>query len=519
MTGRLNLVISWKYAASLVLVLAASLALLLPLTLFTPPRDSEVWLFQSISEMQEQQQHLPLLNGEILKGGNPLTLAALSLIPVRDITTPRLASCALGCIFIAFIFLYTLSLFDLKSALASSAVMLTSFGYLALFGTLNLIALPVTLAAAAFGIFSLTYLGRLRGTWYIASYVLAASAAVTGGYLMLLFFVTAALLLILFDLAPSQFFSIHLMPGAAIIVCAFLAYFSAYRILAGPGFTDGSLSSGDHLGFFHGLFACLTYGAPWIFLLAPALLYGGGPSDQETWRRLLPLRTACSVVFLILWVSSRSMPQHAVLLTAFAAPLIGDWMAHGMRQGLQKKALGAWMMALSGITVFAAALVILSLPMVRGSVLHLEQIIAVAVFAVAALAFVILVLKRTLPAQFILAATAAVVIVWCMAFVSPEGQWSEKITYMEGVSDHDPLIVYEDDLTMRGYMSAVTARPVVVGRDAVPMNDTAFLAVSTSDLSSLLDELKGRMNSVVLDSYRAENTYALMLISPRKRGN
>jgi len=89
---------------------------------------------------------------------------------------------------------------------------------------------------------------------------------------------------------------------------------------------------------------------------------------------------------------------------------------------------------------------------------------------------------------------------------------------MEGICGHEPLVVYEDDVTMRGYLSAVTAEPVVVGRDAVPMNETAFLAVSTSDLEELLDEMKGRMNPVVLESYRAENTYALMMISPRLRG-
>lgn len=510
---------SWRSAASLVLVLAASLALLLPLNLFTPPRDSEVWLFQSISEMQDQQRHLPLLNGEVLKGRNPLTLTALALIPAGDITSPRLVSCALGCIFIALVFAYTLALFDLKSALAASVVTLTSLGYLALFGTLNLTALPVTLAATAFGLFSLAYLGRLHDAWYVVSYVLAAAGAVTGGYFMLLFFVAAALLLILLDLAPSQFFSIHLASGAAIVACALLAYYAGYRILAGPGITAGALSKGDHLGFFRGLFAVVVYTAPWIFLLIPALLHGGGPSDRETWRKLLPLRIACTVVLAMLWFSSKSLPQHAVLLAPFASPLIGAWIAHGMRPQQLRSALAAWMMALAGISVFTIAVVILALPMIRGASMHAGQVIAVAAFVPAALAFGYLVLKRKLPAQFALVAVCAACIVWFMAFTGPEGQWDEKIAYMEGLSGHEPLVVYEDDVTMRGYLSAVTARPMVIGRDAVPMKQPAFLAVSTPDLDALTDELKERMSSVVLDTYRAESTYALMMISPRRKAD
>ena len=509
---------SWRSVVSLVLVGAASLALLLPLNLSIPPRDSEVWLFQSISEMQDGQRHLPLLNGEVLKGRNPLTLAALSLIPAGDIAAPRLASCVLGCALAVLVFVYTLLLFDLKSAVAASAVTMTSLGYPALFGTLNLIALPVTLAAAAFILFSLVYLGMLSRPWYIASYLLAAGAAVTGGYLMLTFFVAAALLLILFDLAPSRLFSIHLAPGAAIVICTLAVYYAGYRILAGPGITTGSLSAGDHLGFLRGLLAAFTYGAPWIFLLIPALAFGGGPSDQEAWRRLLPLRIACGIVLIMLWLSWKITPQHAVLLVPFAAPLIGTWFTHGMGRSPRARALGTWMMALAGAVVFLFALALLAMPMLRGTAVMPEQLLAAAAFVIAALAFGLLVFRGRVMAQFTLAAATVFFIGWCLAFVLPEDHWNEKISYMQGICGHEPLVVYEDDVTMRGYLSAVTAEPVVVGRDAVPMNETAFLAVSTSDLEDLLDEMKGRMNPVVLESYRAENTYALMMISPRLRG-
>jgi hypothetical protein len=61
------------------------------------------------------------------------------------------------------------------------------------------------------------------------------------------------------------------------------------------------------------------------------------------------------------------------------------------------------------------------------------------------------------------------------------------------------------------------ASPMIVNRNVVPLKDTAFLAASTSDLAGLLEGLKGRMHSVLVDSYRAENTYALVMVSPKRK--
>ena len=235
---------SLKSAASLFVILAACLALLLPLSLFTPPRDSEVWLFQIINEMQDQQRYVPVLNAESLPGQNPLTLTAMSLLPVIDVSTPRLVSCLLGCILISGIFLYSLAIFGLSCAFASCLVAMTSLGFLALFGTLNLMALPVTLVVSAFGLFSLVYLKGLNSGLYILSYLLAGLAALTGGYFMLVFFLLGALLLILLDLAPSQLLSIHLIPGLVIIACAMAAYYTSYRIILGPGLFKRGLYTG-----------------------------------------------------------------------------------------------------------------------------------------------------------------------------------------------------------------------------------------------------------------------------------
>ncbi len=508
---------SLKSAASLFVILAACLALLLPLSLFTPPRDSEVWLFQIINEMQDQQRYVPVLNTESVLGQNPLTLTAMSFLPIIDISTPRLVSCMLGSILISGIFLYSLAFFGLSCAVASSLVAMTSLGFLALFGTLNLIALPVTMAVSAFGLFSLVYLKGLHSGWYILSYLLAGLAALTGGYFMLVFFLLGALLLLALDLAPSQIFSIHLIPGLVMIACAMAAYFTSYRIILGPGFSSGAFSPGGHIGLFKGLYAIITYSSPWIFLVIPAWVYGGGPSDQDAWRTLLPLRIAIVLTVLMLWSSSSGLNQYATILAIFASPLIGRWISHALFQGVQKGGLGYWMMALAGLSVFLCALVLLLLPVYSGFAINTNQLIVGAGLVAAAMLFIILTLKRKMIAQFMVALAVVVLIVWHMSFLSPEDPWNQKISYMEGISKNTPLIVYEDDLVMRGYMSAVDVSPLIVNRNVVPLTDTAFLAASTSDLAGLLEGLKGRMNSVLVDSYRAENTYALVMVSPKRK--
>jgi hypothetical protein len=378
-------------------------------------------------------------------------------------------------------------------------------------------ALPVTLVVSAFGLFSLVYLKGLNSGLYILSYLLAGLAALTGGYFMLVFFLLGALLLTLLYLAPSHLLSIHLIPGLVIIACAMAAYYTSYRIILGEGFSSGAFTPGGHIGLFKGMYAVITYSSPWIFLVIPAWVYGGGPSDQDAWRTLLPVRIAIVLIVLMLWSSSSGLNQYATILALFASPLIGRWISRAIFPGVQKGRLAYWMMLLAGLSVFLCALVLLLLPVYLGFAINTKQLIGCAGFVTAAILFMILTVKHKMTAQFMVTLFAVVSIVWYMAFVSPEDQWDQKMSYMGDISKNTPLIVYEDDLVMRGYMSAAHADPMIVTRDVVPLNDTAFLAASTSDLAGLLEGLKGRMHSVLVDSYRAESTYALVMVSPKRK--
>jgi hypothetical protein len=223
------------------------------------------------------------------------------------------------------------------------------------------------------------------------------------------------------------------------------------------------------------------------------------------------------LIVLLLWSSSSGLNQYATILAMFASPLIGRWISREIFPGVQKGRLGYWMMVPAGLSVFLCALVLLLLPVYLGFAINTKQLIVGAGFVTAAILFIILTVKRKMTAQFIVALFAVVSIVWYMAFLNPGDQWDRKMSYMGGISKNTPLIVYEDDLVMRGYMSAVGAGPMIVNRNVVPLNETAFLAASTSDLAGLIEGLNGRMNSVLVDSYRAENTYALVMVSPKRK--
>lgn len=501
----------------LLLVLTVTLALILPMALLSPPRDNEVWLYQSISEMHEGSRLVPTLNGERMTGQNPLTLAGFSFIPLWDITAQRIVPCVLGCILVACVFFFCLSLWGIETAAASSLIVATSLGFIALYGTLNLAMLPVTLGVAAYLLFSIVYLRGARRSWYLVSYLLAGAAAVSGGFSMLAFFLFGVLLLILLDLAPAQLLSIHLIAGAVIIALGLLAFTLTYRIALGPGAVSGLLSPGEDLGLFTSLKAYLTYTAPWILLVIPAWVHGEGPGDQQAWRTLLPPRIAFVLGLLVLWLSSRCLPQYAVLAMPFGAMLIGRWIACDILRGRDRGWLASLAILASGILVFGAAFVLFLLFPLRTGSIGTGQIATLAGFGLAALVFFVLVLRRKLLAGLVVTVIAVACAAWGLAWLNPEELWEQKISFMQGVSRNSPLVVYEDDLVMRGFLGAVGSRPVVMQRSAVPVEDTAFLAVTTTDLEELVDSLKPRMHPVVLDTYRAENTYALLMISPIKR--
>jgi hypothetical protein len=201
----------------------------------------------------------------------------------------------------------------------------------------------------------------------------------------------------------------------------------------------------------------------------------------------------------------------------FGALLMGRWVTRDIMSKEHPGWLASSMVLVSGILVFGSSLIFFLLKPLRTGFMGMGHVGVLIGFACAALVFFFLVARSKVLAGLIVTLCAVAASVWCLAWLNPAGQWEHKLSFMQGISRNSPLAVYNDDLIMRGYMSAVGSKGAVISRDIVPMEDTAFLAVSTGDLDELVDTLKARMQPVILDTYRAENTYALVMISPKKR--
>lgn len=505
---------SFIYAGALCLVLAVSLAVTLPNALLSNTKDNETWLHQAISSVQDKGAG-PALNGRPMDGQNDLSIMTLSLLP-GDTSAQRMVFCVLGCVLAGSVFCYCLAVFGLRTAFLSAVTAATSLGFIVLYGSLNLVILPVTFAVLAYLLFSAIYLKERNPYWYILSYLLAALSVVSGGITLLAFFSLGIMLLILLDLEPKRFLSIHIVPGIIIIAISICAAYLGYRFSIGPGFSRSVMFPGEHQGFVAVLKSAVLYASPWIFLVIPAWIYGEGPDEQQAWRNLLPARTAFALGLITVWLSSRSLPQYTLTAMPFGAILIGHWMSQRVIGGGRQKMIPVLAMLASGILVFGAALALVIMPLVRGGALTADIAMVLAGFALAAVAFLILLAKHRHSAALALAAAGVVSAVWCLQAFSPEGAWEQKTAWMKKVSAYSPLMVYEDDLIMRGHLDAEKSRTIVIPRDVVPLEETAFLAVCADDVEGLVESLKKRMNPVVIDTYRAENTYSLIRVAPNR---
>ena len=214
-------------------VILCVLILLAPLAFEPAPWSSEIWLFQTIKEMHAVGHIIPWLNRLPLIGPNPVNILVLSLSPVSDIFSLRLISILAGCILAAGVCLFSLSLWDRKSAAISTLLTITSFGFVLTNATLNTAVVPCSLTILAFLLFSLIYLKNHNSRWYLLSYIFISIAAISGGWTLLAFFGFSILLLILFDLSPKRFLEIRALSGILLTAVVLIAVYSAYRITAG----------------------------------------------------------------------------------------------------------------------------------------------------------------------------------------------------------------------------------------------------------------------------------------------
>lgn len=495
-------------------VFFSCLALLVPFLSLEAPLAGEAWILQTIGELHRNFRLVPTLNGVSLHGPNPLMPVLLSLLPLTDIVTLRLVDILLGCLAALAVFSFCASQWGVKSGIVSSLITMTSWGFIASHATLNLTAAPAVLAVISFLLFAQVYLKDQGARWYLPSYFLAGTATILGGWIPLGFFAFGAILLILFDLSPRRILSIRAPYGVLIIAAMIMAVLVAYSVAAGWSYAAGLFSCDTEHGILNRLWVWITYHLPWLLLVFPAWAYGGRPQAPSVWRGLLAPKTGFGMGLAVVLFSPNLQEGYALLGVPFAGILIGFWAAGGflVPQGL--RIVRAAALAATGTILLAWAFLYLLAESIRDLSVGLPQALALLALLVAAGLFWRFARKRQAPAVIGLCLVLVFCLSWYAALVMLPARAAGPASYARQISGFSPLLVYRDDLAMRGYLGYAGARPIVVSEEVVPIGQTAYLALRTGDLDEAVDALSRRMDAEVLSTYEQRGTYALVRISP-----
>lgn len=497
-------------------VCAACLVCMVPLILNHGLwQGQEIWLLEVIRELHGVFSLVPKLNGQILFDQNPVNIILLSLIPGDSILVFRFVAILLGLIVVVSVYIFCLVLWNAWTALWSALFTATSYGFLITYSSLNVSAIPCTCSIIALMMFFTAYLKVVRPVWYIPSYIMVCLATITGGWTMLAFVVFSVIFLILIDLAPGRFLDIRPVTGVFILCVVLLGFYLVYRITGGPSFVSGALSHGPDMGFWMSVWMLIKFGLPWFPLVIPAWAYEIKPDEDSAWKKLLPSKVALVVSFAILWFSQHCEPGYAVLAVPFIGILIGYWVATGLKDVSR-------ILKVKRLAVISACLIILAAGVITiictdtDSSLYIKQGIAIGVLGSIAICLAWLIHRNRLALAVFLEVLAVIVVCWTYSFImlpakdvvyNPE-QYIKEISGL-------PLLVFEDDMYMRGYLGYVGASPAIVSRDVVPFGNSFYLAVSTKDLGDLIKELKGRMDIEVKSSFKSNRVYALLAVTSK----
>ena len=194
--------------------------------------------------------------------------------------------------------------------------------------------------------------------------------------------------------------------------------------------------------------------------------------------------------------------------------LSGYWIAHGLRSPKKLEVIRNICLVLTGAILIGTTTVMLSIPPVKNLFIRSREALPVIAVLVGALSCIWLARKHRLRAVIIVYAVVVFISAWSMAFIHKPGKALETISYVNDITSYSPLLVYKDDLVMRGFIDYTGIRPIVVGKEIIPIGETAYLAVRTHDLEEFLEDLNTRMDTQLVTSYKARQTYALIKIAP-----
>ena len=216
----------------------------------------------------------------------------------------------------------------------------------------------------------------------------------------------------------------------------------------------------------------------------------------------------------ILLFSNYCEPGYAILSVPFGAILLGYWIAHGLRSPKKLEFIRNICLILTGVILMGTAIVTLSIQPVKNLFVSSQEAVPIIAVLAATLVCIWFAKKHHLQAVIISCTVVVFIFTWSTAFIHYPGTASKKISYIGDITTYSPLLVYKDDLVMRGFIDYTGIRPIVISKEIVPIGETAYLAVHTHDLEELLEELNARMETQLITSYKERLTYALIKISP-----
>jgi hypothetical protein len=496
-------------------VIVCGLILLSPLALDTVPWSSEIWLFQTIQDMHKGLHLVPELNGLPLVGQNPVNIILLSLSPWSDMFSLRLISILMGCAVAACVCIFSMNLWDMKTAAISTLITLTSLGFILTYSTLNTAIIPGSMCILAFLLFSLVYLKGLNSLWYILSYILLCISTITGGWSVLAFFAFSSILLILLDLSPRNILKIRALFGIILVAVALGCVYLTYRIAGGSVFASALFAQDNSPGFFGRIWIFIKSTLPWLPLVLPAWIYSEASSQgKDAWRSLLPIKIAFVMGAAILLFSPDYNKAYALLSVPFASMLIGNWVALGLGSPRKVVFIKGASFILTGLIIMGSGMVVLSIQPIKALSLNMMEAIPILGFLIATLVFVWLVKKRSHTQLITLYICAVFVLVWSIALIQLPGKASMPLPSIKDMTSYSPLLVYRDDLVMRGYIEYAGIKPIIVEPKIVPIAESVYLASSSPDLDDLLEELNSRMYANLVTSYDDVGSFALIKLSP-----
>ena len=208
------------------------------------------------------------------------------------------------------------------------------------------------------------------------------------------------------------------------------------------------------------------------------------------------------------------MYKRQLLGVPFGGIIVGYWAAGRLLIPERLQALRTAAVITTGALLTVAVFLYLSVESIRELSLSPAQAFALIALLAAFAIFLWLARKRQAQAVVGLCMVLMFCFSWYAAAVMLPARASGPVGYVRQISTAVPLLVYQDDLVMRGYLGYTGGRPSVVSKEVVPIGDAAYLAVRTQDLDAELDRLSRRMQAEVVSSFDRRETYALIRISP-----